>query len=489
MKKFTAIFLLLSMILLFGCENVEYISESSKEEETSINSLEQIVSELPTLSITPENSETEEENEIVERTFKIVTNKASTFYPDETTSSGAIGHAVQERNSILLEKYGADISVQEVYGKELCEELENSYKAGLEYCDMISVSAEDSVKLFKMGLLYDMNTLPNFDLESGFFDERNSKTLATNSSLYLLADPTNLFYEDTYVLFYNRTLTSDGGFEDIENMVLKGEWTWDKFNEIARASSTAYNKSSANVNSDIFGFSAYHNETTYPIVMFASTGKVMVDNTYKNPVELSLDVLDVENTCIELNKTYNVRGKLPYEGNEAEEVFRNGRTVFFCNTLDYIYALRDGSDKGKEFGFLPIPKYSQDQSGYTCLVDTDARVISVPKTVEFADNSTKEYISAIITATCAVGGHTSKDAFLESLIAGYLNSNTETVVLETICDSAKFDFAYIYGSGIPDIAHSTINAVSDYLDFGSMVSSTIRQGRNRFNTYSSKNFS
>lgn len=481
------------MCLLFGCTNVEYITEtSSEEEETSINSLEQIISELPTLSITPNEStenESEVEDEVIERTFTIVTNKASTFYPDESSSSGAIGHAVQQRNSILLEKYGADISVTELSGQDLYDELKNAYRSDTEFCDMLSVSTTDSLKLYKMGLLYDMNELPNFNLDSSFFDELNSKSLATNSSLYMLPDPTNLYYENTYVMFYNRNLTTEGGYDNIEEIVMKGEWTWDKFHEIAKASSTAYNKSSANVNSDIFGFSAYHNTQTYPLVMFTSTGKVMVDNTYKNTVELSLDATDVEDTCIELNKTYNVKGRYPYESNKAADTFLNGRTVFFCNTLNYIYALRDGSEKGSEYGFLPIPKLYQDQQSYSCLVDVEARVISVPATVEFSDDATREYISAIITATCAVGGQTTKNAFLESFVAGYLNNNYETVMLDTICTGAKFDFAYTFGSAIEDIAHSTTIAVSDYFDFGSMVSSTIRQGRWKFNNYSSKNFS
>lgn len=495
MKKLTAIILLISMLMLFGCENVEYIESTSVIEETSVNSLDLLVSELPTLSIPAVSedegsgeSEGEVENEVVERTFTIVTNKASTFYPDES-ASGAIAHAVQERNRILLEKYGADLSVSEMSGQDLYDEVKKAYNANLEFCDMLSVSTEDSIKLYKMGLLYDMNSLPNFDLNSDFFDERNAKTLATNSTLYMLPDPTNLYYEDTYVLFYNRNLTKNGGFENIEDFVMKGEWTWDKFNEIARASSTAYDKSSANVNGDIFGFSAYRNESIFPIVMFASTGKELVGNTYKNPVELSLEVEDVENTCIELNKTFNVKGKLPHESNKAEEIFRNGRTVFFCNTLNYIYALRDGTQKGSEYGFLPMPKLNVEQDGYTSLVETDARVISVPKTVEYADDGTKEYISAMITATCAVGGTTTKKAFVESFIAGYLNDNSETVILETICDSAKFDFAYTFGKSIPDIAHSTTIAVSDYLEFGSMVSSTIRLGRWKFNNYSKNNFS
>lgn len=485
MKRIIAILTAFILTSLAGCSNVEYQEQSVPSAEPSVDIYEQLESELPTISVETSDGETAE---IPETTFTIVTDSAATFYPDESVS-GTISAAVAERNTFLLGKYGADISVTEVSGEELYNDIKTAYESGLEYCDMLAASAEDSAVLYTMGLLEDMNTLPNFNVENSYFDATNSKALATNNSLYMLPDPTALVFEDTYVMFYNRNLTSAAGYEDLETVALQGKWTWDKFNEVARAASTAYDKHSANLESDIFGFAAYHAEKTYPIIMFASCGEKLIENTYKNPVTLAMTSDEVIAVAEKLESVYNVKGKYPLEGNEASTVFENGRIVFFCNTLDYFYALRDGTTKGSEYGFLPLPKLSEEQESYHCLADTAARVISVPKTIEFASDSKRAYVSAVISATCAAGGKTMKEAFVESYIASYLNNNAETLMLETICESVTFDFSYVYGSAVEEIAHPTITAVADYLDFGSKIASTIRQGKKAFEAYCEENFS
>ena len=482
-KRLTALLLLIILtITVAGCENVEYITKSEAGEEESKNIYEQLDEDLPDL--TPG-----EDGEVIEQSFVIATNKASVFYNEEGAAS-SISRAVEDRTVFLKDKYGANVTVKEVSSKDLTNELKTAIESGIPYCDMICVSAKDTVKLYTAGLLGDMNKLPSFDIESAYFDPNNAKALATNSTLYMLADPTAQVYEETYVMFFNRDLVNTAAGKDPESLVMQGKWTWDAFNETARAAAPkVYNKSASDILVDTFGYASYYSEGTFPLVMWNSCGLHLVDNTYKNPVSLSMTVDEITSYASKLKSSYNSRGRFPLEGADAAKAFEEGRLAFFCNKLDYFYALRDGTTLGSNYGMLPMPKYDENQKDYHCMVGSDARVFSIPKSVENADESRKMFVSAVIQATCASGRTTIKKAFLNHHIATYLNNNAETVMLQTILDSVYFDFATVYGSNISAIRRATTTAVSDYIEFGSGLSNSIASAKPNFEKYCSDNFS
>lgn len=479
--KFTAVILLLSFALtLIGCENVEYIEKTNSDEESK-TIYEQLDEELPDLNIG-------ENGEVTEQDFVIATNDSSVFYNEEATS-GSISKAIENRNVFLNDKYGAKVITKQVKTSELTNELKNALESGVSYCDMVCVSSKDTVKLYTAGLLGDMNKLPDFNAENAYFDEKNAKSLATNSTLYLLPDPTVQVYEEAYVLFFNRELVNTVAGKDPESLVLQGKWTWDSFNETARASASAvYNKSAADIDTDIFAFAAVNSEENYGTVLWVSTGNKLIGNTYKNPVSLSMTADEITSVAEILRKSYNSRGKYPLSGSDAITAFEGGRLAILSNKLSYFYSLRDGSGSGDNYGILPMPKLSEEQSDYHCLVSSDARVISIPKTVESQSDDRKRFISAVISATCAAGRTTVRKAFINEHIITYMNNNTETVVLETIIDSVTFDFANVYGSAISEIRRPTTSTINDYIDFGSGISNSISMYISAFNKYCEENF-
>lgn len=481
MKKLISLLLLICIaVLAASCENVEYIDRTSSEEESK-GVYEELDEILPP-------AETDENGEVKRRKFTIVTNDKTVFYNEEDVS-GIVDKAVEDRNDFLFDKYGAEIVAKEVDPSKVATELKTALEAGVQYCDMLCLPAKTTVKLYTSGLLYDMNALPNFDVGSAYFDERNAKSLATNSTLYLLPDTTAQIYDEINILYFNRELVNETAQKDPESLVMQGKWTWDSFNEICRAAApTVYNKSSADIALDTFGFGAYYGEGVYPLAVWASTGEKVVGNTYKNQVGLSLTTAYMTEVCGKLVKSYNTRGRFPLEANEAMKAFTSGRLAFFSNKLSYFYALRDGTKKGSEYGILPMPKLSETQNGYYSLVGNDARVISVPMSLVSADDSRKRFVSSVIQATCAAGRKTIRDAYIAKYVVQYLNNNTETVMLQSIVDSAVFDFAYVYASGISEIRRTTIDALADYIEFGSSINSSVNRTIDAFNKYCEKNF-
>lgn len=463
-----------------ACENVEYPEDSSVVmPESSEDIYEKLESQLP-----PPIEESE--GEVKKQSFVIATDKKEVFINEEG-ASGSVNRAVEKRNNFLYDTYGAEISVKEVKAADLTKSLKEAFESGLHYCDMISVSAKETVKLMNAGLLSDMNKLPDLDATSEYFDEKNSVSLATNNSLYMLADPTVQYYEEEYAMFYNRDLVVKSAGQNPESLALQGKWTWDTFNEVCRASAPdVYNHSTSDLQNDVFGYGAYYNVGTLPLVMWTASGHHMIGNTYKSAVALSMSVEEVQAAAKPLRDTYNTRGRLPLEGEDVANAFKNDRLAFMVHKFSYFYTLRN--ENPDKYGFLPIPKQSEAQEDYRCLLSSDARVISMPVTIDFQSDERRRFVSVVLAATCASGGGTVKTAFVNEHIGTYLYNNEETVLFEMICDSATFDFSTVYGSVIGEIRRPTTDAIVDYVEFGSALSSSISRSLTAFNKYSAEKF-
>ncbi len=500
MKRLTAILLLTVLMILTACENVSLTDRNNSIAESSntngnTNIYEEIESKLPTLNDGSDNSASSDVSSDVgqeyvpeKQSFVIATNDANAFYQSET-APGTISTALEERNTFLRDKYGADISVVVYDDDKIVSEMKKAIESGTKIADMLSFSAQETVNMYIAGLLYDMNTLPDFDITSDFFDKENGAALATNSTLYMIADPTTMPYENTFAMFFNRQLIIGSGAKNPEKLAMEGKWTWDAFYECCQtAAKGVFNTSIADFEEDTFGFAAYYTEGVYPMVMWASTGEKLIGNTYKNPISLTAGEKKMTEISAKLRSYYNSKGTLPTSGDDSAKAFQQGRLVFLCNTMNYLSALRNETELGEDYGFVPIPKYTEEQEKYYSLASTKARVIAVPKTVTGETESRLKFLSAVITAMCATGRSTVKDAYLNAHLALYLNSNEEAVMLKYICDGLTFDFSYIYGSEIREVYKVSSGAISEYIDFGSKVASSISNNIGSFNKYVEKNF-
>ncbi len=454
MKRIFCCLILTVMLAVFcGCENVSYREETSQIPiEDSSDVYEELVSRLPDLP--PEYDG---------HTFVIATNAKEYFYVDEE-SSGTISRAVAERNLFLEEKYGVSVEVKEISDSKVVSEVKSAVESGLEYCDLLSVSAKKTAELALAGMLTDMNTLPDFDATSSFFDSRTATSLATNGTLYLLPDPSNIVYENANVVFFNRSLIENAGHKSPEILVSQGKWTWDAMYEIMADACTTMDKSIADLEKDTYGFGAFERTGTFPIVMWAACGMPFTGNTYKTPVTLALSTEKITDVTTKLRGYYNTRALMPSEKNDLAAAFENGRLVFMFHRLEYLHGIRDGGTEGSQYGFVPMPKLDESQSDYYCYVDNGCRVFSVPKCIKDPKKT-----SALLTATCAAGGRTVKDAFVKSYIALYMNSNAETMMLKTVVDSICFDFCAVYGTQNRHIRAASTEALINCLDYGSSI--------------------
>lgn len=472
MKKETALFLLVLMLLAVfsGCENVVYPGEAESSAAVGENS-QDITDLLPEISDSGDGN-------IEIYNCRVATDKPAHFDSSESDAT-LVNSALEQRGKVLLERYRINQEVIAVDRANLAAEIKAALLSGTDTYDLLFYSQADAVKLYLDGLLYDLNSLPGFDAESPLFDKANATALATGKTLYMLPDASNYYFDELYAVFFNRDMVGESG-GDPETLVQKGEWTWDKFSELA--------KSASNVANGVYGFSVYYENYDFSYPMWMSAGRHIIEGTYNGKIALSMPASEIESVTEELVKHYNVSYVYPKTGSDASAAFMNGNTAFIFHKLNYLYALRDGSEKGSEYGFLPMPKLSEEQKSYSCLASSEAHVLAIPATARFKNQSESMRTYALLATTCGIGSETMKTAYIRTQLVSYLMTNAETVMLSEIVGSATFDFARTFGGEISEIAGPTVRAVGDRIGYGSKVQSSINRSIAAFNKYVAEHF-
>ncbi|MBO4452753.1 MAG: extracellular solute-binding protein, partial [Clostridia bacterium] len=359
MKRSITAFLLaaLAVICLCSCENTSIKENTSAAAPVSADPYEEVS------GILPEPAEVSETSEGAKASYTctVITNDRTVYFSDETAPT-AFDRSISERGDFLLERYNISVVVEERNYSEVSKGIKNALDSGLSYCDLLSLPQSDTVKLYLAGLLYDMNTLPSFDPQSEIFDSNHALQLATNSTFYMIPDESAMVYDDLNVVFFNRETVSSAGY-DPEALVQSGEWTWDKFSEIA--------KSVSDVSAGKYGFACYYDgeEFTYP--MWMSIGRHVVKDTYKNKVKMTMSADTMLDLTDRLLKHYDTKYIYPKVGDDAAKAFETGNSAFIFHKLRYLYGLRDGSDRGSEYGFLPIVIEQSDGWAYCALGDAE----------------------------------------------------------------------------------------------------------------------
>jgi hypothetical protein len=121
-------------------------------------------------------------------------------------------------------------------------------------------------------------------------------------------------------------------------------------------------------------------------------------------------------------------------------------------------------------------------------MDNDARVLSIPKTLEKRSDDAKKYVGKVISALSYSSREPLKKAFVDYHVAQYLNNNDETLLFTEILESVTLDFGTVYGSGIRELRNILYVPVNDYLSFGSAIRNSFARYMNPFKRYLAENF-
>ncbi len=341
------------------------------------------------------------------------------------------------RNAAVTARYGVGFipstaGVDAIYNDALAAQ-----NAGMYYADLLVLPAEQVGRFATAGLLRNLRNLP-------FWAAENDAAAAGNA-VYADLGEAVLAHDQLPAVFFNRTLASSLGY-DFYAAVEDGSWTWALYFEAAARAAALEGVSGHTLNPS--------HATRALDLCAASSGVPLVSNPVGQTPRLTTDAADLLAALDAALRKFG-SGESTYPVDPTNEIAGiqafSGGGVLFCITnlyfMDWIF------DSPADWGILPLP--SVDGATHT------PAGASAPVLCVTANNNKFELTGLTLAALNAASTDVITDAFITERLHNRLRDWQSAGMIERIADCVVYDFATLYGSGLPSLAAATTQAVRD----------------------------
>lgn len=386
------------------------------------------------------------------KTFSIlvVGEAAATYQSDDFTTvagSGGIDYGdtfyteVQARNDKVEEDYGIILDVQKLDGPRAA--AENDAISGTNLYDAMILNASDMIILAQGGYLIDLNTVKNLDLKAPWWDQAANETYSIANHLYFTTgDITIMNKANTWSILFNKDLIKTHGLESPYDLVDSGDWTFDKFVELAKAVNTASSPQDYQDPTITFGMvSAYGDIQEFwggfkhtiaqkdaadePVLLFGQSEASVNDLQY---------ILETMKDA-----TWNFYAQR-VNFTEQFKTFYTGHALFRPSGFTATTKCRFLAEM--EFGIVPLPKREKAQDGYTT-VTTGTFVAGILKNCE-----DPEFSAYCLDAYASQAKNYITPAYIDSNLKWKsLRDNESERMLDYIFSHITYDNGRLYNFG------------------------------------------
>ncbi len=341
--------------------------------------------------------------------------------------------AVYERNRMVEEKLNCSIRYRRTTLADMRADIKSAVKNEEYYSDLLCVGASELAVLAKDGYLYNLRSLPFFDLEQKYFNASAAKALSAGYFDYGVISTATINPENISAIFVNSDAfveELDVSKQDIESLVKNGEWTWDKLIELAAVTAISYSGTRGEL-----------------VDVIAASGKVDgISNPHNGIPEVEL-IASAENVVIAAISLFATNNLISGADGSAMSAFATKKSAFHIGKLS---DMKDISSVDFDWTVVPIPKLSSEQTSYCSYMDADTLAYAVPVTTTDAEGA-GAFISAISAASYAY----MRDVYVKYQMYHTVRVSSALDMIELIWDTPYFDFAHTLGSVSDDIANGT----------------------------------
>jgi len=288
----------------------------------------------------------------------------------EEMTGEVINDAVFERNTMMESKY--NFTLEQVYSAaNQLAEIRQAVSAGDEYQAAI-VLGTSVASLAQEGALLDLFSLPYIDFTKEWWDQNALEAYTImNRVFFMTGDMNTNTFDRTCVTTFSKSLISDNGLENPYELVREGKWTLSKLYEMALVANRDAdgNGTLTAASEDTVGFFVY---TMAPLYYFYGMGERITTMNGEGVPELtvyndrSVEIVDqmfqILNSKSNTQITSGLWADMKLMFTENRALFANVAVSDAKNTF------REQCEE--DFGFLPIAKFTEDQSRYYNLVAT-----------------------------------------------------------------------------------------------------------------------
>jgi hypothetical protein len=368
----------------------------------------------------------------------------------EEGNADTIGEAVYKRNLAISERYNIKFQLTEENIGTLGSKLHNLVAAGDDVYTIVCQVQGLILSSITGGDLYDITALPHVDLSKPWWDANSVRDYSIGGRLYLVA--TDILINDkdgTAAIAFNKQEAKNSNLPDLYEMARNGTWTIDAMENTYKNVARDVNGDQKMNEEDFYGFLGGRDVA---LTFFQGGGARLI----------SKDANDIPYLSFSSDRNFSLAQRL-YDlitktdifydhhamgTNDAEyqKLFENGHGLYFWMRMDAVSSMRASET---DFGILPIPKYTEDQDGYSCIVSVHtSSLLSVPATVKDTERT-----GILLEALAAESKYTLQPAYYDvALKTKFARDDESSEMLDMIFANRVYELGdLINPAGIRDL--------------------------------------
>lgn len=366
-------------------------------------------------------------------TFVVADVNPNRWTPQEGSSEYA--NAILARNAWVEKTYNCKIE----YRSHNEDELANAILAGDKYADIVICPTWELGRHIKGNRLTDIGSVPNIDLTKSYWtDYNNVNLLSYNGTIYGMGTPFASQADEVFVVFFNKAIIEELNLESPYDLVVKNEWTFDKFLEYEKAAAKDLNGDGVMDYNDRFGFATGH-DWDVSVVMYLASGNHIIDQkdgvlTYGLNTPEAFEAINQVKQIVNRGDTFYPK----MDGTDMDayvKAFVEGKALFYTysrgrGVADPIYEMKD------DFGIVPLPR-GNDADTYHCWVSHDAPSMAIPVSNQDIDKT------GIVLEALAYASQKENQIAFDEFALTKLRDDESVEMLRQMNQYAASDLAFI----------------------------------------------
>ncbi len=386
---------------------------------------------------TVESSTQDEKNDLIDslsslpktnfkdREFRIATDNSTLFITSNNTS--VVGKKKYLRNVAIEETYHVKITLTEESGlPSITERIKTEALAGTDFCDLVVLDLLPFSQLVSNDLLVNVRAVPYLDLDQEGLQQTSLSATTFGSYTYGFAADFLYQPENSFCVFFNKTLLSQTALPSLYDLVNENQWDFENFllyaEEVYSVSRAAGNK--------ISGFCSTESREKLINILWAAGGQRFLANDYGTRPYLNFDNETTQSFIQSLQKM--LFRSIAYNGDSsvATHQFAAGSAFFLIAPLS---AAQDISGNNVNFGVVPLPKQDINQAQFYSYLDSSnyAGFLKSTRDLNFSGMVT----NALVKASASLP----QELALTSYLNLYFNSQDDYKMMGKIISSPYYE--------------------------------------------------
>ena len=361
------------------------------------------------------------------------------LYDSQEETGEVINDAVYRRNRKIEERFNVVITQ---YLVDVASLPKKNAQAGIDAYELYLPVDRDALNFGSEGFIYKLAEIPNINIDKPYWSQSLNKCLTIAHDLYFAYGSFNLsVYDYTHVLLFGKQMITDLGLENPYELVKNGKWTYDKYDEMAKAAVKDTDGNGIMDENDIFGLVSMDKQVLPCFWIGAGVQSISKSSDDIPQFTLRQDQKFASVIDRIFSMTYDNNSWYPkYTDDTKAEYFMNNHTLFFDCTFKKVGDLRSAES---DFGIIPYPKYTLEQEKYY------TRVEGGNPGVVLKTSSNLQMIGTILEALNAESAKTVIPAYYDiALKAKYTRDEESSQMLDIIFEGRIYDLGDTYWCNI-----------------------------------------